>query len=165
MRTYFQSISIISTIDEFSLASSGFLEHALFGEELERHMEPETAGYALSRRILEFSSKVIGCYIIRVSDGIVIGDVVRDEYQSKIKPFSRAGGGMSPKWGLAGMNASKRMDDDRGRTLYLVAARESFVTLLFLHPRDENLEIGIMLTPDIEPSRVYKLAMDELSEN
>jgi hypothetical protein len=54
------------------------------------------------------------------------------------------------------------MDDERGRTKYLVAAREFFVTLLFLHPKNDGLEIGIMLAPSIEPAKIYEPAMNEL---
>jgi hypothetical protein len=117
---------------------------------------------ALGHRILELDENVVGCYIIRVPDAVVIADLVREEYQSTVKPFAHAGAGMAAKWGLVGLSASKRMDNDRGRTLYLVAARETFVSLLFLHPRNENLEIGIMLTPDVEPRKIYDLAMKEL---
>jgi hypothetical protein len=105
---------------------------------------------------------IIGCYIVRIGDSVVLSDYVRTEYRSFVKPFSHTGAGMASKWGLMGLTASKRMDGERGRTKYLVAAREKFVTLLFLHPRNPDLEIGIMLSPDAQPSKIYEKAVQEL---
>jgi hypothetical protein len=124
--------------------------------------EQSTSAESLARKILGFDPGVVGCYIIRVADGVVLTDQVRSEYRSRIKPFASTGEGMASKWGLVGLSASKRMDSERGRTKYLVAARETFSTLLFLHPRDEGLEIGIMLVPSLEPGRIYERAIKEL---
>ncbi|SRR5579863_5089638 len=117
----------------------------------------------LANRLLDMDPSVIGCYIIRVPDGAVLADRIKDPFRAKIAPFAHAGAGMASKWGLAGLSASKRMDDERGRTKYLVAARVAFSTLLFLHPKNENMEIGIMLKPEVEPSKIYERVMKELS--
>ncbi len=113
----------------------------------------------LAERILRVDQEVIGCYIVRVPDGAVLADLIKSDYRSTVKPFGATGAGMASKWGLMGLAASKRMDDERGRTKYLVAAREKFVTLLLLSPHDNSLEIGIMLTPDVEPSKIYEKVM------
>ena len=115
----------------------------------------------LARKILDLDPEVIGCYVIRVTDSAVLADLVKDEYRTSIKPFGSTGSGMASKWGLVGLSASKRLDSERGRTKYLVAARDTFVTLLFLHPRNESLEIGVMLKTTSEPSRIYERAMRE----
>ena len=88
-------------------------------------------------------------------------DLVNSDYSSTVKPFGATGAGMASKWGLVGLSASKRMDDERGRTKCLVATREKFVTLLFLNPNDDGLEIGITLT-HVEPSKIYERAMKSL---
>lgn len=120
--------------------------------------EPEL----LRLKIMDLDPDVIGCYAIRVQDGVVVVDWIGDEYRGKIKPFSNTGAGMASKWGLVGLSASKRMDDERGRTKYIVAARERFSSLLFLHPRNQNLEIGIMLKASVDPRKVYEAAMENL---
>ncbi len=126
------------------------------------HKVDDESADELGHRILELDENIVGCYIIRVPDAVVIADLVGEEYKSTVKPFANAGAGMAAKWGLVGLSASRRMDSDRGRTLYLTAARETFVSLLFLHPRNENLEIGVMLTPDVEPRKIYDIAMKEI---
>ena len=113
----------------------------------------------IADKILRVDQEVIGCYIVRVPDGAVLADMVKSEYRSTVKPFGATGAGMASKWGLMGLSASKRMDGERGKTKYLIAARERFVTLLFLSPHDDSMEIGIMLTPDVEPSKIYEKVM------
>jgi len=78
----------------------------------------------MSQQILQLDPNVIGCYIIRVPHGVVVADVIKEEYKSRIKPFAHTGAGMASKWGLVGLSASKRMDSERGRTIYIVAARD-----------------------------------------
>lgn len=104
---------------------------------------------------MKLDPSVIGCYIIRVGDGALVADLIRDDYKSLLKPFGQTGAGMASKWGLVGMTASKRMDGERGKTLYIVAVREKFSTLLFLNPKNENLEIGIMISPVGDPKKVF----------
>jgi hypothetical protein len=128
--------------------------------------DPDDRSYErLANQLFALDEDIIGCYIIRITDGVVAADLVRDEYKTTIKPFGHTGGGMAAKWGLAGLSASKRMDGERGKTLYIVAARESFVTLLFLHPTNENMEIGVMLSPNADPKKMYYFLIDQLSNN
>lgn len=110
----------------------------------------------LAHRILKLDRKIIDCNILSESDGAVLADVVRPEYQERIGGFSKTGSGMGPNWSMAMVSILKRLDDERSKLNYVHVARALFDAMFFLaYRKGKSLIIGILLDKGSEPAKIY----------
>ena len=127
-------------------------------------MESSESPESLVNRILNSDPGIISCYLMRDPEGAVIAETRKQGLESRFGSFARAGSGMAPIWGLVALNAFRRMDSERSKMKYVMIARELFDVLLFPNPWDDRIVIGIMLTKNLEPSRIYEMIVTLIRE-